>query len=154
MVTFTCHVFVTVVTYLLGIITLGNSSKCHHYVSSLDCCDISDRPALLGSPVSSALCDTSLILIFFNTAPSSSFIHLWVNCCELDILKSWSQMSQKMPEIKVKGLKKTPKTCFWLTVSGILLRAYWLFTLGLVVTEQKHAVCSRAELFLFWWPGS
>lgn len=89
MVIFTCHVFVTVVTYFLGIITLGNSSKCHHCVSSLDCCDISDRPALLGSPVSSALCDSSLILnFFFNTAPSSSFIHLWVNCSELDMLKS------------------------------------------------------------------
>lgn len=53
-------------------------------------------------------------------------------------------MSQKMPEIKVKGLKKQKPGFgsqfqgFHSVLTDCLLRAF-------VVTEQKHAICSRAE---------
>lgn len=57
-------------------------------------------------------------------------------------------MSQKMPEIKVKGEKNKNLVLaqfqgFHSVLTDCLL---WAF----VVTEQKHAICSRAELFIFW----
>jgi hypothetical protein len=123
----------------------GKCSKYQHCVSSLDCCDISDWPALLGSPVSSALVIPAWFsMVLFNTASPSSFIHLWVNYIELDILKSWSQISQKMPQMKVQA-------------HGFRAFSPCLLTVDFgpcSETKQKHGICGWAELFIVWWAGS
>lgn len=145
-ITFIWHVFVTVVTYFLGIITLGESLASTITVF-LPWITVILVTGLLYLEV---LCQVPYVIpawfsmVLFNTAPPSSFIHLWVNYIELDVLKSWIQIGQKMSEIKVKAHSFRDFSPCLLTVNSGPCSE----------TEQKHSICGRAELFIFWWPGS